>query len=196
MDKVFKCLGATNHAVGERQKDDFYSTPEYVTDKVCSWLKKNIPESLNWKIWEPAAGNGRMINSLKNNGFNVTNYSDIVDRGLSGVEIADFLEAEKKENIDCIFTNPPYSIATEFAEKALSLLEDEGYYIMLGRIQFLEGKKRGKLFDKHPPKYVLIFRERVDCWKDDIETKTSGALCYAFFIFKKDFKGKPTVDWL
>ena len=137
-----------------------------------------------------------MINSLKNNGFNVTNYSDIVDRGLPGVEIADFLEAEKKENIDCIFTNPPYSIATEFAEKAMDLLEDEGYYIMLGRIQFLEGKKRGKLFDKHPPKYVLIFRERVDCWKDDIETKTSGALCYAFFIFKKDFKGKPTVDWL
>ena len=40
-----------------------------------------------------------MINSLKNNGFNVTNYSDIVDRGLPGVEIADFLEAEKKELI-------------------------------------------------------------------------------------------------
>lgn len=553
MDKVFKCLGATNHAVGERAKDDFYSTPEYVTDKVCGWLKKNIPESLNWKIWEPAAGNGRMINSLKNNGFNVTNYSDIVDRGLPGVEIADFLEAEKKENIDCIFTNPPYkcfssdtecytqegwkfikdvkkedkilsvspddlelewseingfveyevneelyhfkkshmdilcteghrmfafdknglvkknndliksenirsthyiprngyrwskkegpdcfilpgiegskyaqpsykeeikieindwlnffglwladgycrhtknsngnyrktvgikqeckkaekvrailnrlpfeykeyldknretpcynfeihneqlwsylkqfgkseekfiplwlkelpqenlknfldayffgdgsiytakevsgriyrsiskkliediqeillklgslthivtntyktknnevktlysinyspdskynkifypsakkskehysgkvvclnlkkngifllrrngmefvsgNCATEFAEKAMDLLEDEGYYIMLGRIQFLEGKKRGKLFDKYPPKHVLIFRERVDCWKDDIETKTSGALCYAFFIFKKGFKGKPTIDWI
>ena len=196
MDKVFKCLGATNHAAGERQKDDFYSTPEYVTDKVCNWLKENIPESLNWKIWEPAAGNGRMINSLKNNGFNVTNYSDIVDRGLPGVEIVDFLKAEKKENIDCIFTNPPYSIATEFAEKALNLLEDDGYYIMLGRIQFLEGKKRGKLFDKYPPKHVLIFRERVDCWKDDIETKTSGALCYAFFIFKKGFKGKPTIDWI
>ena len=195
MDKVFKCLGATNHAVGQRQSEDYYTTPEYVTDKLCNWLKENIPESLNWDIWECAAGNGRIINSLKNNGFEVVTYSDIVDRGLPGVEILDFLNAEKKD-VDCILTNPPYSVATEFAEKALSLLDENGYYIMLGRIQFLEGKKRGKLFDKNPPKYVLIYRERVDCWKDDVETKSSGALCYAWFIFEKGFNGKPTIDWL
>lgn len=196
MDKVFKCLGSTNHSKEERQKEDFYSTPLYVTDKVLRWIKDNIPQSVNWRVWEPAAGNGKMVTSLKNNGFDVVAYSDIVDRGLPNVEIFDFLKAEKKENVDCIFTNPPYSKALEFAEKALSLLNDGGYYCFLGRIQFLEGKKRRELFNKFPPKFVLVFSERVDCWKDDIEPKSSSAMCYAFYIFKKGFEGKPTIDWL
>lgn len=201
MDKnthnVLTTLGTKDGSTKDRQAEDFYSTPEYVTDKICEWLKENIPESANWKIWEPACGNGRMVNSLKNNGFNVTNFSDIVDRGVNNVEILDFLNCEKnKKGVNCIFTNPPYSKATEFAEKALSILEDDGYYIFLGRIQFLEGKKRKKLFKKYPPKYVLIFSERVNCWKDDKKPECSGALCYAFFIFKKDFNEKPTIDWL
>lgn len=196
MDKVFKCLGATNHAVGERQEEDYYSTPEYVTNKILKWVKENLPESSNWNVWEPAVGGGRMVNSLKENGFNVVACSDVVDRGFPNVEILDFLKAEKKDNVNCIFTNPPYSKALEFAEKALGLLNDGDYYCFLGRIQFLEGKKRREFFNKNPPKNVLVFSERVDCWKDDKKPKSSSAMCYAFFIFKKGFSGKPTIDWI
>lgn len=199
MDKgthnVLTTLGTTNGSKKFQEPNGYYTTPEYVTDKICIWLKENIPSSINWKIWEPACGNGRMVNSLKNNGFNVTNTSDIIDRGVSNVEICDFLKSEKKD-VDCIFTNPPYSLATEFAEKAMELLDDNDYYIFLGRIQFLEGKKRRKFFEKYPPKHVLVFSERVDCWKDDKKPSSSGALCYAFFVFEKGFKGKPQIGWL
>lgn len=197
MDKVYKCLGASNHSKEEREKDDFYSTPNSVTIAATRWLKKNIPECVDWKIWEPAAGNGRMIEALKDAEMNVVAMSDIVDRGYSGVVLEDFLNAtEMKDDSNCIFTNPPYKLATEFLDKFLQISKDGDYYIFLGRLQFLEGEKRGKLFDKCPPKKVLIFRKRVDCWKNDIPPEGSGAVCYAWFVFQKGFKGKPEIDWL
>lgn len=109
MDKVYKCLGASNHSKEEREKDDFYSTPASVTLAAIKWLKKNIPECVEWKIWEPAAGNGRMVEALKDAEMNVVAMSDIVDRGYPNVEMEDFLNAtEMKNGANCIFTNPPY----------------------------------------------------------------------------------------
>ena len=69
------------------------------------------------------------------------------------MEILNFLSNEnKKKWYGDIVTNPPYKYALEFVEKALSLIEKGRKVAMFLRIQFLEGQRRRKLFDKEPPK--------------------------------------------
>lgn len=51
-----------------------------------------------------------------------------------------------------IITNPPYGLATEFAEHAMNIITDGHKVAMFLKIQFLETQKRYELFKKYPPK--------------------------------------------
>ena len=103
---------------------------------------------------------------------------------------------EMPEETKTIITNPPYSLAKEFVEHSMDLLDNDEYCIMLLKIQFLEGKARKELFKKYPPKFVLVFSERQKCLKNDKDTGGSSAVCYCWFIWQKGFNGKPLIDWL
>lgn len=69
---------------------------------------------------------------------------------------------------------------------------------MFLKLIFLEGKDRyDKLFSIHPPKRIHVFTKRVRCDIDGDFTKNeSSAVCYAWFIWEKGYKGKPTIDWI
>ena len=69
---------------------------------------------------------------------------------------------------------------------------------MFLKIQFLEGKSRRKLFDKEPPKYVLVSTSRTECAKNGKpinEDWTASAVCFAWFIWQKDYKGDTIIKW-
>lgn len=194
--KIFTPLGASNHTKQEREKNDFYATsPEAITHLIEGGAE--IP----YVIYEPACGNGCLSEILKAKyGRKVYSY-DIIDRGY-GEGVKDFFQTkELPKDCNCILTNPPYSLATEFIVHALNLLREGGLCIMFLKTTFLEGKKRHeKLFSKCPPKTIYQFIQRIQCAKDAqfAKMKEGGgsAVSYAWFIFQKDYKGETTVKWI
>lgn len=125
--------------------------------------------------------------------------TDIVNRGYENQAFAqDFLKVGAvPRNSRDIITNPPYAQAKEFVEHALDISQESVKVAMFLKLTFLEGAKRKELFDKYPPKKIYVFRNRVDCWKNGIKPdKPSKAVCYAWFIWEKGFKGNPVIKWI
>lgn len=188
---VFATHGASNHSDTERADLDFYATDPAAVEKL---LEK---EKFNSYLWECACGLGHISDVLFLHGFNV--YStDVVNRGYKyQSDTFDFLNADMHGNHRDIITNPPYSLAKEFVEHALDISMDSVKVAMFLKLTFLEGAKRKGLFDKYKPKTIYVFRNRVDCWKNGIKPqKPSKAVCYAWFVWEKGFKGNPAIKWI
>ena len=68
---------------------------------------------------------------------------------------------------------------------------------MFLKIQFLEGKARRKLFDEQPPKVIYVSTKRLKCaMNGDFERYAkSNAICYAWFIWEKGYKGDTIIRW-
>jgi len=116
--------------------------------------------------------------------------TDLINRGYGEAGI-DFLKTHKE--VDWIITNPPYSLATEFAEHALDCANNVA---LLCKIQFLEGVKRFEFFKNHPPKKVCVFSSRLKIYKNGTKTNNSTMLCFAWFIWEKSFSGQTTIEWI
>lgn len=189
---IYATHGASNHSAEERVELDYYATdPEAV--KMLLQV-----ESFNHYILEPACGGCHISKVLADKGFNV--YSqDIVHRGSElQTDIADFFKFNPKpRNSRDIITNPPYKFAAEFVEHALDISQESVKVAMFLKLTFLEGGKRKRLFDKYPPKKIYVFRNRIDCWRNGKKPeKPSRAVCYAWFIWEKGFKGSPKIAWI
>lgn len=190
---VYVTLGASNHTLNERQSEDYYATDPVAIDRLKQVF--DIPKN----IYECACGRGDLSQRLIDLGHNVTS-TDLIDRGYGDKVGVDFLELDKIDKGFSILTNPPYSLSTEFVLKALDLVEDGQYVIMLLRLSFLEGKKRYKqIFSKLQPKYVFVCSERLLCAKNaDFEgMKTGGgsAVSYAWFVWKKGDYTSTEIGW-
>lgn len=192
--KCFVCLGASNHSEVEREENDFYATPPIATEALLKIidLDKNIP------ILEPCCGKGHISKILEENDFKVVS-TDLIYRGY-GIGGVDFLEQKSTKESDYnIITNPPYKYAQQFVEKSIEMVKEGNYVIMFLKLTFLEGGKRYEMFKKYPPKYIYVFSDRVnsslggDFEKDN---ETGGAVCYAWYIWEKGFKGNPIIDWI
>ena len=105
-------------------------------------------------------------------------------------------EAPLGNGID-IITNPPYSVAAEFAEHALDILAGGQKLALFLKILFLESEKRRKLFMKYPPRTVYVCTHRVKCAKNGrFEDFSSSATCYAWFVWVNGFRGDPIIRWI
>lgn len=194
-EDIYRILGSSNHSESERVKDDFYTTPKIAVDKLFLELEKlkiKLPEV----IIEPSVGTGSIAYPFCEKGYSVIGF-DIIDRGFPNTNIADWLTVSRP-NIDnlAIVANFPYNKIQNHTEHSLSVLKDGEYLIELAKIQFLEGKARREMFNKNPPKYVLVFSERIKCLANGENVGGSSAICFCWYIFQKGFKGMPQVDWL
>ena len=190
---VFVTLGASNHTDKEREAKDFYATDPIAVDKLVGSIGF-IPSV----VWECACGTGCLSERLKQYCIGVVS-TDAIDRGYGQVQ--DFLLAKQMPSgCSCIITNPPYKLATEFILHALSLLPDGGLCIMFLKTTFLEGEKRHRLlFSKYPPQRILQFSKRVICAKNaefQKMRKVGSAVSYAWFVWKKGYKGETTITWI
>ena len=183
-------LGARNYAQNERETNDYYATEP----KAATLLMQL--EDLSPLIWECACGEGHLAKEFEKAGHKVY-ATDLIDRGYGYV--TDFLstKAPPVPGFD-IVTNPPYSKAQEFVEHALEILENGRKVAMFLKIQFLEGKARRKLFDSQPPKVIYVSTGRLKCaMNGDFERYAkSNAICYAWFIWEKGFKGDTIIRWM
>ena len=185
---AFKMIGASNHCESEREKNDFYATDPIAIDKLLNY------ESFNKNIWECAVGMGHLSNQLVKYGFNVF-CSDIVNRGVENMQLIDFLKTNRKFDGD-IITNPPYKYCSEFILKALEVIPVGNKVAMFLKLTTLEGQKRyEEIYSKYPPKNVYVFSKRIECAKNG-KFKGQSAVCYAWFIWEKGYKGETILRWI
>ena len=70
------------------------------------------------------------------------------------------LESIKDKKYDIIIGNPPFSLAKEFVEKSLDLLNENGVLIFLLRTAFLESKKRFEFWQSNPVTGLYVLSKR------------------------------------
>lgn len=113
--------------------------------------------------------------------------TDLIDRGY-GQGGVDFLQTDEIWDGD-IITNPPYKYAKEFVEHAMNVIPDGRKVFMFLKLQFLEGKARGELFKKYPPKCVYVSRSRILCAKngnfEEMKAGGGSAVAYAWYELRK-----------
>ena len=187
----------------QRAENDFYATdPVAVVDLLDSFHKDGVYYSHN-NCLEPCVGTGNIITAM--DVIDICpqwTYLDIVDRGYLGTLIQNYLTWETDERFDFIITNPPYSLASEFVEKSMKLLDNNGMCCMFLKLQFLEGAKRKELFRKYPPKYIYVFRNRMATWKNgfkknpDTGKKWAETICFAWFVWVKGSSTEPVIRWI
>jgi len=180
-----------------RQEKDYYPTPPETTEALF------LKEKFEGTVWECASGEGWMSMVIEK--YNECISSDIrTDKKVYGHKGINFLKnyetITKKfylNKVDNIITNPPYRFAKEFVETAKKITR---YKIaMLLKLVFLEGINRYKMFqDKiFPLKTVYVFCKRQKIYKNGFgENKNSGLIAYAWFVWDKNYKGKPTIEWI
>ena len=110
---------------------------------------------------------------------------------------------------EAITPEQAHTIAKEFVEKSMELLnegyDEDGYakgqLIMFLKIQFLEGAKRKAMFEKYPPKYIYVFRNRMAAWNNGEPLDPNGkrwatTMCHAWFVWEKGSTSEPVIRWL
>ena len=186
--KVFKTLGSSNHTPDERAQFDYYATDPQAVEMLLA-LEPFAPV-----IWEPACGEGHISKVLAAHGYEVIS-TDLIYRGFGEPEPMDFLTETFPDFEGDIITNPPYSAGLEFVKRALETVRPGGKVAMFLKVQFLEGKRRGELFSKSPPRTVYISRSRLACAKNGDFTHTENAIAYAWYVWEKGFTGDPVIKW-
>lgn len=186
----------------ERQERDLYKTPKKAFDPLVPYIK-----ALGCKVWEPACGDRRLINWMKEAGIDA-----------AGVDIADNPEFDyliDPYRRDCTVTNPPFMFAFEFCKKAVAQ-SDHVFFLL--RLNFLSSMERRDWYRVNEPGalFVLPFRPSfvigVACrdkecgekWTVSVEDAkpklcrkcgggvkiTSTDCCeYSWFYFGKAYKG-------
>lgn len=84
------------------------------------------------------------------------NLNAICDQVICG----DYLKLNSSKKYDIIIGNPPFSLAKEFVEKSLDLLNENGVLIFLLRTAFLESKKRFEFWQSNPVTGLYVLSKR------------------------------------
>ena len=169
---------------GTRVKNDFYETPPNATQLLLD------NEKFDDTVWECSCGKGAISNVLIKNGYNVIS-DDLIDRGYGNGGL-DFLKSTNKK-AESLVTNPPYSLSVPFWEKCEELKIKK--YAFLLRITWLEGIARSVLFKKYPLKKLYVFSKRIQQYKKG-KMLNSPMLAFGWFVWEKEYKGKPYIDWI
>ncbi|WP_127078408.1 class I SAM-dependent methyltransferase [Rhodomicrobium lacus] len=194
--------GGNKRAALSERGNDLYETPP---EAVWALLEH---ERLPFEIWEPACGPGSIVRVLRAAEHSVFS-SDLVDYGwfqqdLSGADFLMEREAPRSRvgagRIECIVTNPPYKLASQFAQHALDLCPR---VCMLLRLAFItagnkndaEGRARRAVLDGGHLARVLVFRRRLPMMHRDGWTgpRVSSQMDYAWFVWDREHRGDTTI---
>lgn len=175
-----------NNVTGLRRRSDFYETPYSLTELFLDNARLGVEK--DGRVLEPACGHGAITKVLSQKGYsNVTSYD--IESG------TDFLDEDRR--FDFIITNPPFSLAKEFIEKAI---ETAPRFAFLLPLSYLHGKERYEKFYRNDDllKSVHVFTRYPllgEPLRDDGKFRT-GMMVYAWFLFDVAKYGAPTIHWL
>lgn len=163
-----------------RHLSDDYPTPKAVIE---AFLSQYIIRGS--RILDPAAGTGHFGTVLREHGYDDIHaiecrkdMQDVLQPIYRSVTIADFLTADIPR-YDTIITNPPYSLAYDFACKALRTAPE---VILLLRLGFLESRARYHFWQHHVSRLKLfVLSER-----PSFTGGGTDSTAYAWFVWNED----------
>jgi predicted RNA methylase len=178
---------------------EFYRTPIEATRALIAIEGGRLPQV----IWEPACGDGAISHELYASGRNVLS-TDIERRRFQNTTHhylcigQDFLTADfdLAQGCNAVVTNPPFSLAQEFVDKAFSFPSIH-YCALLLRLAFLESQKRHGWFQANPPARVHVSSRRLPMMHRDgwAGKKSTSTLAHAWFIWLRGYDGPPQLRW-
>jgi hypothetical protein len=170
----------------DREKDDFYPTPEPATYALLS------KERFGADVWEPACGDGAISRVFEAAGHRVVS-TDLEDRGF-GLPRVDFL-MEQRLLAPQIVTNPPFKLAEQFARHAMNLGAEK--LAMLLRLAWLEGTERQRLFESTPLARVHVASRRLSMARGGTDVGKGGGsmIAFAWFVWDRSHEGAPDLSW-
>jgi len=185
-----------------RDSLDFFPTPPWATRALCEIVLPRLACDLAGAyVWEPACGEGHMAQVLRDY-CAWLHASDVHDYGKVGFAAVGSFIGEGLDVIpappngaDWIITNPPFNLAVEFAERALT--EAREGVALLVRTSWLEGAERyERLFRKHRPLAVAQFCERVPMVKGRWDPQASTATSYAWVVWLRGSSVETRFMWI
>lgn len=189
----------SNLSKAERERiKDYYVTPvEKVEEFISEFLKKE-PGSFDGDILDPCAGGDSekpmsYPKAMENLGIsgNVTTL-DIRHDSRADIK-GSYLDYDPGKKFDLIITNPPFNHAEDIIKKALEDIKDDGFVIMLQRINFYGGKARREFWrEVGMPEYTFIYPRRLS-FTDD---KKTDSIEYAHFVWRKSWEGDYSKTYL
>lgn len=172
----------------DAEENDLYITPKDGLVAMEKFIKKEDV------LFDPCAGLGDMADHFCNLG-NIVLTNDVNNYNIPLTFEEDFLSFRWELRVDCVIMNPPYTLTSQFINKALTIADR---VVMFNRLSILEGQKRGDKFSSRewPLKECDVFSYRVSCVKGRSREPTNNAVAYAVYEFDKNYKGEPTLGWI
>ena len=172
-----------------RVERDLYPTPHWVVDALAEHV-----DLTGLTVWEPACGDGRMAEALRQAGCAHVHTSDIVDHGNGQDEVLDFLSVQepKISRFDLIVTNPPFGqggrLATAFIDAGLTRVRQHGGILaLLLPCDFDSAKTRARYFGDCP-EFVgkIVLRQRVVWFQRSDGIREAPKENSAWFIWQRN----------
>lgn len=160
----------------ERGVDAYFTCPEAIKSLMAI---EQLPDD----VFEPACGDGAIVKPLLAAGHHVVT-SDIIDYGLPGTEIANYLAAPPRFEVDGIVTNPPFKLGIEFAQKAVREVD---YVALLLRFNWLETPRRKAFFEQSGLSHIWLSSRRLPAMHryGYVGKKTSSNTAYAWYVWDR-----------
>jgi len=142
-------------------------------------------------VWEPAAGDGKIVAALRDHGFAAV--------GTDIIEGNDFLNGCRTPALfDAIVSNPPYgpagTTAQQFIEHALAFTEPKrGAVAMLLKADYDSGITRRHLFaDCRAFALKLVLMKRITWFEPRIASPSEN---HSWFAWSWRHSGRPTIAY-
>jgi hypothetical protein len=160
--KVTWRIGLSRQTTGVRlNTTDFYPTP--------LWCAENL--EIDWSQFstahEPCRGDGRLYDWLQSQGLS-TSYTELTE----GLDFFDW-----NDQVDLIFTNPPFSLAQQFIDHSLAHAQT---VFMLLRLNYLGSIKRYEWWSANLPIALYVLSKR-----PSFTGSGTDATDYAWFVWDK-----------
>lgn len=169
---------------------DYYVTPMNKIEEFLDVFLQHENISRDIKILDCCAGGDKIHlmsypKAINTYGFKNIGTIDIRQDSLAEIK-SDYLHMDCKNKYDMIITNPPFNISLDIIKKALGDVKNDGYVIMLLRLNYLEGKARKLFWEENMAKYIYVSHKRMS-FTDDGKT---DSVAYAHYVWQKGYKEK------
>ena len=176
-----------------RHKSDYYITPKKdIKEFLGAWLH-DLEKENHWladrpdkAIWfDPCAGgdakHGMSYPDVLRKEFQpIVLTNDIREDSPASIH-EDFILMDLPAKPHVIITNPPFNIAEPIIVHALDCGQDDGFVVMLLRLNFMGSKSRQPFFEKYMPEYIYVHPRRMSFTADN----KTDSIEYAHFVWRK-----------
>lgn len=169
---------------------DQYHTPAWATRAILMAVPDIVKNTRS--VFDPCLGKGQVISATadfiaEKTDTKVTCSGIEIDPTLASgcppnirVQVGDSLPMDWGKH-DLIITNPPFSLAQEFAVKVNQMVRKyDSIGIMLLRLSFLEGKKRVGFHESYPADVYVLSK------RPSFTGKKTDSCAYAWFVWGKN----------